>query len=356
MKQLKLDKIIVSPEAADSDIAHRVMNEWPDVDTILSENSDDGKFRYSVDPVGAGKRVLHLAPNKGKFLRKCPGTMGLVCCNYWVVDLAEGCAIDCTYCVLQGYLNDYRIRLATNIDKLMAEIDTELANRKGPIRIGTGELSDSLMFGAPLGIEKDLIEFIRKRPQATLELKTKTDNVDRLLELEPVDNVVIAWSLNTPSIVESDEKGSATLDQRLNAIRKVTTAGWNVAFHFDPIVHQPNWRKEYKMVIDVMFEATNGNIKWISLGALRFHPSLKPVIRERFPGSTILNAEFVLCPDNKMRYVKPLRQELFKTVKGYIDDIAPSVALYLCMEGIEMWDDLFGGSPSKVCALGEVFG
>ena len=356
MKQIEFDKIIVSPDGADSDIARKVIGAWPDVKTVTANGADNGKFEFSDDPVGDGKQVLYLAPNKGKFLRKCPGTMGLVCCNYWVIDLAEGCAIDCSYCILQGYLNDYRIRLATNLDDLMAEIDCELANKSGPIRIGTGELSDSLMFGSALGLEKDLIEFIRLRPQATLELKTKTDNVDTLLELEPAENVVIAWSLNTPLVVGADEKGSATLDERLTAVAKATKAGWNVAFHFDPIIYQPDWQDEYRKVIDKMFQAANNNIKWISLGAFRYHPSLKPVIRERFPESDILNAEFVLCPDNKMRYVKPIRQELFKTIKGYIDAIAPATPVYLCMEGLEMWEAVFGGSPSKVCALGEVFG
>jgi len=354
-----LSKIIISSEAASSSIARKVMTAWPDVDTIIVDDpaSYDRKFDMDNDPISSGKQTLVVAPNKGRFIRKCPGTLGLVCCNYYVIDLAEGCSIDCSYCILQGYLNDRRIRLATNIDDLKKEIDETLADTGRPIRLGTGELSDSLMFDNELGLANILIDMIRKRPQATLELKTKTDNIQNILDIDPAPNVVIGWSLNTPEVIAGDEHGSASLDKRLSAAKKVVSAGWKVAFHFDPLVIHPGWRDGYKKVVDGLFAVAGPDkIAWISMGALRFHPSLKPIIKRRFGRSDLLKSQFSLCPDNKMRYVKPLRKELLAHLKSLILSRAPTVALYFCMEGIEIWSDVLGGSPASLGMLDEVFG
>lgn len=354
-----LSKIIISSEAVSSSIARKVTEAWPDVDTIIVDDPAryDRKFDMDDDPVLSGKQTLVVAPNKGRFIRKCPGTMGLVCCNYYVIDLAEGCSIDCSYCILQGYLNDRRIRLATNIDDLEKEIDETLADTGRPIRLGTGELSDSLMFDNELGLARILIDLIRDRPQATLELKTKTDNIEKILDTEPTPNVVIAWSLNTPEVIASDERGAASLDQRLMAAKKAVSAGWKVAFHFDPLVIHPGWQDGYQKVVDGLFTAASPDkIAWISMGALRFHPSLKPIIKSRFGQSDLLKSQFVLCPDNKMRYVKPLRKELLAHLKSLIQSRAPDVPLYFCMEGIEMWRDILGGSPASLGILDEVFG
>ncbi|VAX22220.1 hypothetical protein MNBD_NITROSPINAE04-2018 [hydrothermal vent metagenome] len=354
-----LSKIIISSEAASSAIAKKVTKAWPNVDTIIVDDParHDRKFDMDDDPISSGKQTLVLAPNKGRFIRKCPGTMGLVCCNYYVIDLAEGCSIDCSYCILQGYLTDRRIRLATNIDDLEKQIDETLADTGRPIRLGTGELSDSLMFDNELGLARILIDLIRERPQATLELKTKTDNIQNILDIDPAPNVVIGWSLNTPEVIARDERGSANLDKRLLAAKKVVDAGWKVAFHFDPLVIHPGWKEGYRDVVDRLFSAAGPDkIAWISMGALRFHPSLKPIIKSRFGQSDLLKSQFVLCPDNKMRYVKPLRKELLAHLKSLIQSRAPTVPLYLCMEGIEMWSGVLGGSPASLGMLDEVFG
>jgi spore photoproduct lyase len=213
------------------------------------------------------------------------------------------------------------------------------------------------MFDNELGLAEILIDLIRERPQATLELKTKTDNIEKILNLDPAPNVVIAWSLNTPEIIKGDEKGSASLDRRLMAAKRVVEAGWKVAFHFDPLIVHPGWRDGYKKVVESLFAAAEPDkIAWISLGALRFHPSLKPIIKSRFPQSDLLMSQFVLCPDNKMRYVKPLRKELLAHVQSLIQSTATTVPLYFCMEGIEMWNDILGGSPKSLGMLDQVFG
>ena len=328
----------------------RAIAAWPGAEVEQAQAAPEGDgLAMAADPVAQGKRTLVLVKNRGRFIRKCPGTMGLICCNYWVIDLVEGCAIDCSYCVLQGYLTDRRIRLAVNFDDMERELDTELAATDGPIRLGTGELSDSLMFDHELGISSMLIAMVRQRPRVTLELKTKTVNIDSILDTKPVENVVIAWSLNAPAIAYGEERGAASIEQRIQAASRAVAAGWKVAFHFDPLVIHDEWEAGYRQTAALLAEAVDpARVEWISLGALRFHPSMKDVIRRRFGAEGILKGEFALCPDNKMRYAKPLRRRLFSTVKNALQEALPGAPLYLCMEGAEMWKAVFGALPQAM--------
>ena len=49
----------------------------------------------SYDVFGEGKKSLALTRFKGSFLKKCPGVSpGMVCCNYYVVNLSKNCTQD----------------------------------------------------------------------------------------------------------------------------------------------------------------------------------------------------------------------------------------------------------------------
>ncbi|NIO07104.1 MAG: hypothetical protein GTO40_03580, partial [Deltaproteobacteria bacterium] len=78
----------------------------PDTPFTLIKDSQlyTSKLHSSPNPLGEGKKRLLLTRHKGEFLKKCPGTEGSVCCNYFVINFASNCPMDCSYCYLQDYL------------------------------------------------------------------------------------------------------------------------------------------------------------------------------------------------------------------------------------------------------------
>ena len=100
--------------------------------------------------------------------------------------------------------------------------------------IGTGQASDSLMFGNREGILDSLFEFARENPNVILEFKTKSDNISYFLENAVPKNILLTWSLNTPTIIQNEEHLTASLDKRINAARKMADKGIKVGFHFHP--------------------------------------------------------------------------------------------------------------------------
>jgi spore photoproduct lyase len=126
--------------------------------------------------------------------------------------------MDCSYCVLQGYLNNPFLTVYTNWEDLLQEIDDFLSSRDQPfLRLGTGELSDSLALESIFPFSQFLIPFFAERHNGILELKTKSANVNPLLNLDHRGKTIVSWSLNPPKMIEREERRTAPLKERIAA-------------------------------------------------------------------------------------------------------------------------------------------
>ena len=153
-------------------------------------------------------------------------------------------------------------------------------------RIGTGEHSDSLALDKTLGINQHIIKFFAALPNALLELKTKSNQVEHLLELPHGGKTVISWSVNPQVIITKEELKTATLDERLKAARMASDAGYKVAFHFDPMIDYPDWEKGYQGLVEQIFDNISPDrIAWVSLCLLYTSPSPRDLSTSRMPSS-----------------------------------------------------------------------
>jgi len=340
-KQIK--KIYVNRQVKNSPLVENILSQLSPLPFQVVNSLEDvqSELRLAPDPIAEGKRTLFLTKEKA-FIRPCPCTPGAVGCGYWTLDINLNCPLDCSYCLLQAYFSLQPLTIAVNRRELEAELKTFFNRRNNQVlRLGTGELSDSLAFDSLTGQASFLADLFRDRKGVWLELKTKTASVDSLLEIAPSDNIVVAWSLNSRRIIASEENGSASLEERLKSACLAVEYGYKVAFHFDPVIYYSNWEREYEEVIgELLDRVPAGSIAWISLGTLRFPGKLKEIARERFPQSLIFEEEFVKAWDGKFRYPKPLRLKIYKKFKDLFQTQGLSDRLYLCMESPEVWREV----------------
>ncbi|BBO73567.1 hypothetical protein DSCW_09840 [Desulfosarcina widdelii] len=317
------------------------------------------------DPVQRGKQILYLTRNKGGFLKPCPGTREYMCCDYRILHVASFCTMDCSYCILQSYFHPPLLQFFVNHEDLDDELTAFF--RTGTMgRLGTGEFTDSLIWEKWTDLTEYLVARFSRQEKSVLELKTKTVAIDRLKGLDHRRKTILSWSLNTPVVMKSEERRTASLDARLSAAARCQKWAYPLAFHFDPMVIYPGCEADYRRVVQQLFQRIDPyNIVWISIGTFRFMPALKSVISRRFPESTIAYGEFITGLDNKMRYFKPLRIDLYRKMVGWIRQAAPDVTVYYCMEDEEVWQktmdmvpELEGGiarmlddSAVRVCGL-----
>ena len=318
------------------------------VSMIRHRREFEEEFSDSIDPIGIGKKCLWLTRQKGAFVKPCPCTPAYLGCDYYIINSVLNCPLDCSYCILQLYLTNPVTTVFVNLDDLWKELDVFL-HRKRRVRIGTGELSDSLAVDHFTHTAKDMIGFFSLRKSAFFELKTKTVNLKNILDCRPAENIVISWSLNSERIAIEEELKAPPVEERIEAAREVVQRGFPVGFHFDPLVHYPGWEGDYASVIErLLGRIPPSRILWISLGSLRFPPPLKPIIQRRFPASKLVYGELIRGKDGKLRYFRPLRLELYRKVVDLIWSLGGQmIPIYLCMEDAEIWEKSLKWKPRR---------
>ena len=299
------------------------------------------------DPVKKGKTVLFLTYNRGAFIKNCPGTRSYECCGYQILNIGNFCHMDCTYCILQCYFHPPVLQYFVNHDALFKELESIFAENKIH-RLGTGEFTDSLIWEMWTDLSNRLVPAFAAQKSAVLELKTKTTSIDRLEKFSHNRKTITAWSVNTPRIIATEERHTASLTARLKAAARCETWGYPLAFHFDPIIIYDGCEADYERVVKQIFSyVSSDNIVWISLGTFRFMPALKALIQQRSPKSKIIYGEFITGLDGKMRYFKPLRIEIYQKIIACIRAYAPRVFIYFCMEDDEVWQKSLGFTVSE---------
>jgi spore photoproduct lyase len=359
MLSLQIEKIYLDEKAEKDSVTQTVLKALPHIpiEKVEDKRALIKQFLPTTDPIGIGKKHLLITHFYGRRLKPCPGTSHHICCGYYVINAITNCPMDCSYCVLQGYLNNPFLTLYTNWDDLLQEIETFLTgDHPSLLRLGTGELSDSLALESVFPISQFLIPFFAERHNGILELKTKSTNVNSLLHLNHRGKTIVSWSLNPPKMIEEEEMGTALLEERIDAARKCQEKGYPLGFHFDPIIDHENWEKGYQETVFQLFKQIDSErVVWISLGGFRYPPKLKAIAEERFPNTRIFLGELFPGRDAKFRYLKEIRVEMYRKIAGWLREVDPDLFIYLCMESKEVWEKVFGWAPENSRHLNQMF-
>ena len=306
-----------------------------------------------------GKIHISSVTKKGEAMGTCATfNEKYLCCRVNVLRSVHNCPFECTYCFLQNYLNDGMTKVVSDVKALMSEVRSRIEAEPGRLfRIGTWELGDSLALEAGTGQAASLIREFSGPGNALLELKTKSDCVDNILRVEHKGKTVVSWSLNTEYVTGTEELGTAPLKRRLEAMRKVLNAGYLIGLHFDPMILHDGWERGYRTLVKRVFETVPPEmVAWISIGSLRFNREMKKKIENNYPESRLTCSEMVLGGDAKMRYVKPVRVEMYRSLyREMKKHISKENLVYLCMERWDVWDKVFGYHPESIGHLDYMF-
>lgn len=358
MLPFQIEKIYLDIRTETDWVTRHILKSLPDVSMERVEDKRNliKQFPSIPDAIGVGKKNLLITHFYGRRLKPCPGTSRHICCGYYVINPITNCPMDCSYCVLQGYLNNPFLTLYSNWDDLLQEIESFLTMERNPLsRLGTGELSDSLALESIFPISQFLVPFFAKK-NAILELKTKSTEVERLLSLDHRGRTVVSWSLNPPQMIEEEERGTASLEERINAAKRCQEAGYPLGFHFDPMIDHEGWEKGYEELVNFLFSRIDPKrVVWISLGGFRYPAQLKGIAEERFPKTRIFLGELFPGGDGKFRYFKTIRVEMYRKMVKWLKQVSPDLFVYLCMESKEVWEEVFGWSPENSSHLNALF-
>lgn len=358
MKLFQPSKIYIEKGCEKLPFVKDILKRFPKVPHKTAAHASEvyEKVKTNRDPWVQGKKTIFLSKDQGRSFKPFPEAEDYFSCDYHSLHLQEGCDMECSYCILQSYLTNPLLMIYANLDEILENLQAFLNRHPDKLfRIGTGHLSDSLSLDHITHTSKTLVPFFAKQKNAVLELKTKSNNIDNLLELHPNGKVIVSWSVNAGPIQKEEEHKCATIAERLEAASKIAAIpGYRVGFHFDPMIDFENWEEEYEATVKKIAAAVPAEkIAWISIGSLRMMPDLKKKMQDRFPNSKLPYGEWINGMDGKLRYFKHRRLELYKGLAGMLEKHLKGVTTYLIMESPEVWRRVFGKEFTKgsICEM-----
>ncbi|MCE9624387.1 MAG: hypothetical protein K8R69_02870, partial [Deltaproteobacteria bacterium] len=297
-------KILVERAVSELPVTRKILGTFPNIPTEWVEGIQGHK---EPGPMTPAKRVLALAEHRGEPLKPFPKIKHAINLGDYVFNPISNCHLECTYCILQSYLqNNPMLTVFANTEHFLEQIRGLAKSHPGEtFRLGTGELSDSLALDDLTGFSEVWVPFFAGQENLFLELKTKSDRIANLLKLEPRGRTVLSWSLAPEAIVRREELKCASLADRLESARQAQAAGYPIGLHLDPMICHEGWREAYDgLLAAIAAQLDPARIAWVSVGSLRFDKPLKDIAGERFPQTEIFTEDFVAAPDGKMRYFK----------------------------------------------------
>lgn len=201
--------------------------------------------------------------------------------------LAQGCPAHCQYCYLAGSLSGPPV---TRVYANLQEILDNLTGYLQPDKETTFEVS---CYTDPLGLEhltgslSACIRHFGGLKGARLRYVSKFDAVEPLLGLPHHGHTWARASVNAAP-VERLEGGTASVEQRLQALRKLVLVGYPVGLVVAPIMPAEAWREHYSSLFDRIELALDFDCDLtFELITHRFTPSSKEVLLSWYPNTSL---------------------------------------------------------------------
>jgi spore photoproduct lyase len=290
----------------------------------------------------AGKRILVIGQTSS-FVGRFDGQLGsnVRCCPYYkLVPVSNGCPYYCTYCYLTYVYRKFSpfIKININTEMMFRQIRKALNDTDGNVSFNMGEMLDSLALDHITCLTTMLVPFFAGFKRAFLMLLTKSNNISNLLAVEPNDQTIVSWSLNSQQMIEQYEVGTADLDERIEAARKCQERGYRIRFRIDPGILYSNWQEGYTDLIQKALAIVKPEN--ITLGMLRLLPGHFHLALGAYGKRTreLWDHNFVRgSSDGKLRYPPNERVEFYTFLIDTIRSFDKDVSISLCRETPEIW-------------------
>ena len=275
---------------------------------VFSSNNQD----FHLQKLGQN---LILASNKPNMIYE-----GAVVCedfendNFYYTSSIINCVYDCEYCYLQGVYSSGNIVIFVDIEKVFEEVE-ELYNKLKSLYLCVSYDTDLLAIENICSFSEKWYHFIKDKKDLKIELRTKSANIDKFLNLDVLDNFIIAFTLSPKEIALKNEKYTASFKNRVKAIKELQNKGWKVRICIDPLIYTDDFEKNYSEMIEYLFSEIDKNkVIDVSIGVFRTSKEYLKKMRNQNKKSEILYYPFE-CIDGVYTYSDKLKSYMIDFIK-----------------------------------------
>jgi spore photoproduct lyase len=276
---------------------------------------------------------LYLANKKGNLVKKTPDAYGINRGEHYYFIHAFNCIYECQYCYLQGYFKNPDIVLFLNHEENIFQMRDIIEKTSDEVWFHAGEYSDSLALSHLSGELPLYFDLFKDTPNAFLELRTKSANIKELLKLNPLQNVIVSFSLSPKDVAKKIDLKTPSISARLDSMEVLKKNGFKLAVHFDPIILTKDTFLDYQEIIDDLKMRNLLDLEYISLGVVRFTDDVYHEVKSNYPDSLIHADKMISSFDGKVRYPRFKRLSILSGIKEKL--IMAGVSkdkIYFCME------------------------
>lgn len=234
----------------------------------------------------AGKKTLVVGIKKGMKFQTCKPSA------HYQLPLLSGCIGQCQYCYLNTNLSDKPyMRINVNTSDILEEAEAYIRERLPEDTIFEGSAtSDPIPTEPYSGVLKQTIEYFSKSETGRFRFVTKFIDVDSLLSVCHNNHTEIRFTLNTNKVISDYERGTPSLEKRIDACKKIIQAGYPMGFIIAPIFLYERWKEDYhNLLIDLKKSLPEQISHPISFEVIshRYTTRAKNVITEVFPDTQL---------------------------------------------------------------------
>ncbi|MDU5722270.1 MAG: spore photoproduct lyase [Clostridium butyricum] len=245
-------RVIFEKDSLETEVGKNIYNKIKNNPNIEIINASSNKIKSHIpgdnlfEQYKSGKQTLVVGKRKSLKFQTCKPSA-----NYQL-PLVSGCMGRCEYCYLNTQLGDKPfVRVFTNINDVLNRAKEYIEERLPQVTIFEGAAtSDPIPLEPYTNALRKTIEFIGKEEKGRFRFVTKYNDVDTLLDAKHNNHTEIRFSINTPTVINTYEHYTASIDKRIEAAVKVANAGYKIGFIIAPIFIYDNWQKEYKDLIE----------------------------------------------------------------------------------------------------------
>ena len=250
--------------------------------------------------------------------------------DFLVPYTSSGCTAMCMYCYLVcNYNKCAYLRLFVNREQMLDKI-IKVANESEKNQVfEIGSNSDLVLENT---ITNNLVWTIKNfasTNKGMLTFPTKFDMVDDILNLEHKGKVIVRVSMNPEEIINKVEFGTSKLKERIEAINKLSEAGYKVGILIAPVILVEKWKELYENLIKRLEAELSEKVKkqaFFEIIFMTYSYVHTKINAEAFPNAiNLYNKEIMTGRGNgKYAYKKEIKEDSQKYILELMQRYFPS--------------------------------
>jgi spore photoproduct lyase len=310
-----------------------VLNQFPKASRVLCHHYGE-IFNVRSQNFRLQKKspALILARKAGNLVLDAPAGYGIGGKTNYYFSHMLNCLFDCRYCFLQGLYRSANYVMFVNYEDFRSAILKKINQANGKdTYFFSGYDCDSLAFDSVTNFVNEFIPFFEQHPTGFLELRTKSVQMNALLNHQAIPNCIVAFSMTPAEISQTYEAKVPSLEKRLEVMGTLQEAGWPIGLRIDPVMYHPDFKSQYKRLFAQVFGAMDATrLHSVSLGPFRLPKPVFENMYRLYPDEKLFSSP-LKNRTGMMSYGEAIEKQVMDFCLGELTRVVPRKKIFSCL-------------------------